>query len=176
MRLTPDAAGPDHRSGLLTPTQPCHALLHSSPSVRWASWASPLNGRPGRRTLRCPCSSSCRLHQGRAPDARPLTRIGPTPDADPPLDTSPLSRTGPRARPVTRMAGPAGAGPPPPALPYAQSSGAAAAYSHCSCASVAPYRQGGVPGWPQHATSTTPHARQAPLRPHAPRRELAVSV
>ena len=30
-RLTPDAAGPDYRSGLLTPTQPCHASLHSPP-------------------------------------------------------------------------------------------------------------------------------------------------
>ena len=88
-RLTPDAAGPDCRSGLLTPTQPYQASLHSSPSDRRAPCASPLTGRPGRRTLHCPRSSSRRLLQGRAPNARPLTRIGPTPNADPPLDTSP---------------------------------------------------------------------------------------
>ena len=35
------------------------------------------------------------LHQGRAPYARPPDSDGQTPDADPPLDTSPPSRTGP---------------------------------------------------------------------------------
>ena len=109
-RLTPDAAGPDHRSGLLTLTQPYQASLHSPP----------------------------------------FSQAGH--DADPPHDTSPLRRTGPRARPVTRTAGPAssGAGPSLPALPHARSSGAALATyrPHGSCASVASYRQVGVPGWP----------------------------
>jgi hypothetical protein len=109
-RLTPDAAGPDYRSGSLTPTQPYQASLHSPP----------------------------------------FSQAGY--DADPPHDTSPLRRTGPRARLVTRMAGPAssGAGPSLPALPHARSSGAALATyrPHGSCASVASYRQVGVPGWP----------------------------